>query len=191
VSSAAAPVAYASGLPRAWLLALLGALLAVAVAVEVARARSARARHHFTRYTGALLRAHEHDRWSGATWMLGAYVTAVIVYPRPFAVAAMWAVGVGDASAAVVGRWWSERRRLAAGEREARPGKTYAGTLACFAAALAGARFVAGLPLAAALLAALLAALAERPRAPFDDNLRIVLGVGVAALVWQLAHAVA
>jgi dolichol kinase len=41
---------------------------------------------------------------------------------------------------------------------------------------------VAGLPLAAALLAALCAALAERPRAPGDDNLRIVLAVGVAAL---------
>lgn len=176
------------------MLAGLGALVAVALVVELARARSARARHHFTRYTGALLREHEHRAWSGATWMLGAYLIAVVAYPRPFAVAAMWAVGVGDAAAAVVGRWWGERRRArataSAAARGAAPApgaKTYAGTVACFAATLAGARLVAGLPLAPALLAAALAALAERPRAPFDDNLRIVLAVGVAALVTALA----
>lgn len=188
VSSAVVPLAYAAGLGRRWVIAGLGVLFTVAVGVEIARARNERARHHFTRYTGALLRAHEHDRWSGATWMLGAYLVAAIAYPRPFAVAAMWAVGVGDASAAVVGRWWGDRRRRSEAEMSLPPGKTYAGTLACFAAAFLGARTVAGLPVPAAALAALLAALAERPRAPFDDNLRIVLAVGVAALVWQLAH---
>ena len=189
VSSAVVPLAYAGGVGRPWVVAGLGVLFAVAVVVEVARARNERARHHFTRYTGALLRAHEHDRWSGATWMLGAYLVAAISYPRPFAVAAMWAVGVGDASAAVIGRWWGDRRRRRAAPGAAVPeGKTYAGTLACFAAAFLGAHVVAGLPLPAAALAALLAALAERPRAPFDDNLRIVLAVGVAALAWQLTR---
>jgi dolichol kinase len=118
--------------------------------------------------------------------MLGAYLIAAVAYPRPFAVAAMWAVGVGDASAAVVGRWWAERRR-ARGRAAPAGAKTYAGTLACFAAARVGALWVASLPAAAALLAAASAALAERPRAPLDDNARIVLAVGVAALVWRLA----
>ena len=117
LSSASAPLAYAAGVPRAWMLVGLGALAAVALVVEVARARSARARHHFTRYTGALLREHEHQALSGATWMLVAYLLAVAAYPRAFAVAAMWGVGVGDAAAAVVGRWWSARRR--GGTREA------------------------------------------------------------------------
>ena len=182
--SAVAPLAYAAGAPRRWVVAALAALAAVALVVEVGRARSARARHHFTRYTGALLRAHEHERWSGATWMLVAYLLAAAAYPRAYAIAAMWAVGVGDASAAVVGRWWGARRRGGAGAAGA---KTYAGTLACFVAALAGALWVAGLPPAAALTAALLAALAERPRAPLDDNLRIVLAVGAVALAGSLA----
>ena len=192
-----APLSYAAGLPREWVVGGLAGLTAVAMVVETARARSERARHHFTRYTGVLLREHEHHRWAGATWMLVAYLFAAAAYPRPFAIAAMWAVGVGDASAAVVGRWWSERRRqraarpVAGGGRgpavPARPGaKTYAGTLACFVAALIGARWVAALPLIAALLTALLAALAERPRAPLDDNLRIVLAVGAVALAWRL-----
>lgn len=192
LSSAAAPLLYAAGAPRWWLAGGLGALLGVALAVEAARARSERARHHFTRYTGALLREHEHRRWSGATWMLGAYLLAAAAYPRPFAIAAMWAVGVGDASAAIVGRWWGERRRWrtpSPSAEGARAAKTYAGTAACFVAAFVGARWVAGLPPAAAALTALLAAAAERPRAPLDDNLRIVLAVGAAALVWRLAGA--
>jgi dolichol kinase len=176
-------------MPRAWLAGGLAALVIVALGVEVARARSARARHHFTRYTGALLREHEHQAWSGATWLLAAYLLAVLLYPRPFAIAAMWAVGVGDATAAVVGRWWGERRRARAVASGAAAGamgaKTYAGTATCFVAALAGARLVAGLPLAAACAVAAAAALAERPRRPLDDNLRIVLAVGLIALVWR------
>lgn len=190
LSSASAPLAYAAGVPRAWMLVGLGALAAAALAVEVARARSARARDHFTRYTGPLLRAHEHQALSGATWMLVAYLLAVAAYPRAFAVAAMWGVGVGDAAAAVVGRWWGARRRRR-GTREAdgagappAPGaKSWAGTGACLAATFAGAHWVAGLAPAPAAVAALLAALAERPRAPLDDNLRIVLAVGVGAAV--------
>ena len=38
---------------------------------------------------GGLLRAHERDRWSGATWMCVAYALAVLLFARPVAVAAM------------------------------------------------------------------------------------------------------
>jgi dolichol kinase len=189
VTTAAVPVAYAVGAPRALVLLALGWLVAVALVIELGRARSARIRRGFTRVTGSLLRAHEHDRWAGATWLFVAFTLAVALFPRRAAVAAMWGVAVGDASAAIVGRWaaaWHVRRMRGAGA--ATPvGKTLAGSVACFATTLLGAGFVAGLPPTPSVLAALAAALAERPSTPLDDNLRIVLAVGGAIVLYGLA----
>jgi dolichol kinase len=183
------PVAYALGAPRSLLLPALLALVAVAAVIELARARSEHARERFLRATGVLLRAHEHERLSGATWMLAAFAFAVALYPRDVAVAAMWAVAVGDASAAIVGRLASRRAHRAAAARGEPPpsGKTLAGSAACFAATLAGALGVAALPLAPATVAALAAALAERPGGPVDDNVRVIVTVGAGILLWRMA----
>jgi dolichol kinase len=182
VTSAAVPVAYAAGLvPRAGLRAGLLALLAVALGVEAARARSERVRAHFTRATGPLLRAHEHHRWAGATWLLAAFALAVWLYPAPVAVAATWAVSLGDASAAVVGRWLG-RRPLAP-----RLAKTLEGSAACAVVTFVGALWVARLSLGASVVAGLAAALAEAPERPLDDNVRVVLAVGAGILLWRMA----
>jgi hypothetical protein len=135
LASSAVPVAYALGLARPVVLAALGAAGLVAVGVEVTRRRSARARRAFDAAVGPLLRAHERDRWSGATWMCAAYALAVLAFPRRAAVAAMLAVSVGDAAAAVVGRAAGARRARAAaaarsgrrGERAGRRGRGRAG----------------------------------------------------------------
>jgi dolichol kinase len=185
VSSAVVPVLYAAGTPRAVVLGVLLPLGVVAFVVEIARARSERARERFIRATGALLREHEHHRVSGATWMLVAFTVAVVVYPRAVAVAAMWGVSVGDAGAAVVGRFVAHRRGRSL--RRARPGKTVAGSAACFALTLAGAVAVARLPAGEGVVAALAATFAERPSRPFDDNLRIVAAVGAGILLWRMA----
>ena len=189
LSSAAVPAVYALGAPRERLLPALLALVGVAALVELARARSQRARAHFVRATGRLLRAHEHERLSGATWMLAAYAFAVAAYPRDAAVAAMWAVAVGDASAAIVGRLAAQRAGRAALPRGAPVphGKTLAGSAACFVATLAGAAGVAALPLAPSVVAAAAATLAERPAGPVDDNVRVVVAVGCGILLWRMA----
>ena len=182
LASAVVPLAYVAGAPRPVLLGALAAAGAVAVTVELARQRSARARATFERAVGALLRPHERDRWSGATWMCVAYALAVLLFARPVAVAAMLAVAFGDAAAAIVGRWWGARRRAPAGA-----GKTWAGTLACAVAIGAAALLVARLPVAAALAGAVAGALAERPSGPGDDNVRIALATGGAAALALLA----
>ena len=119
VSTAIVPVAYAAGTPRDVVGIALGALAAVALAVELAR-RSTRGAAHFTRATGTLLREHEHaGAWAGATWLLLAFLLAVVAVPRAVAVAAMLGVSLGDAAGAVVGRWWGERRAHGAPPRAA------------------------------------------------------------------------
>ncbi len=178
LASAVVPAAYAAGLPRRWLLAGLGAALLVALAVEAARRRLPGVRAPFERRLGGLLRAHERDRWSGATWMALAYLLAAALFPRPVAVAAMLAVALGDAAAAVVGRWAAARRPPVTGDAG---GKTWAGTVACGVATALGALLVARLTPGAALACAAAAALAERPRGPLDDNVRVALAAGGGA----------
>lgn len=181
VTSVAVPVAYAAGMPRGALGAGLLALLAVALAVEVGRARSERVRAHFGRATGTLLRAHEHHRWAGATWLLAAFGIAVWLYPAPVAIAATWAVALGDASAAVVGR--------AVGRRRLSPhaAKTVEGSAACALVTFAGAYWLAHLGIGASAVAGAAAALAEAPARPLDDNVRVVLAVGAGILLWRMA----
>jgi dolichol kinase len=188
LASSAVPVAYAAGLARPVLLAALGVAGAVALTVEVARRRSTRVRAAFDGAVGVLLRAHERDRWSGATWMCAAYALAVAAFPRAEAVAAMLAVAVGDAAAAVVGRAAGARRAARATARGAVPSsaKTWEGSAACAAATTLAALLVARLPAAGALACGAAAALAERPRGPLDDNVRVAAAAGAAA--W-LAHA--
>ena len=181
LASAVVPVAYAAGLRRDLLAALLGGALVVALGVEVARRRLPRVRAPFERAVGDLLRPHERARWSGATWMLVAYLLAVALFPRAVAVAAMLAVALGDAAAAVIGRWAGARRVPPA------PGKTWTGTVACAVATVLGALLVARLAPGAAVACAIAAALAERPRGPLDDNVRVALAAGGGA---QLAAVV-
>ncbi len=180
LSSAIVPIAYAAGVPRFAVLSLLAVLLAIAIVVELARHRHAIARAFFDRAAGPLLREHEHDRWSGATWMLVSFVLVVWLAPRAAAVAAMWAVSVGDAAAAVVGRWlggrWLGRRRFGAA------GKSIEGSVACFVATAAGAAWVAGLGPVASVLAGVAAAVAEWPDGPLDDNVRVAGAVALTVV---------
>jgi len=185
LTSAIAPAAYALGVPAGVATLTLSALAGTALLVELARHRSTTVRLAFGRLFGPILRGHEHEALTGATWMLLAFALAVALLPRPVAVVAMWGVSVGDAAAAVIGRWSAARRRTRGG------GKTLAGTSACFVATLAGAFLLAHLSLPRAAALAAVAALAERaPLRWIDDNLRIVLAIGIAdALLTVLTRA--
>ena len=119
--------------------------------------------------------------------MLLAFIGVVALAPRAAAIASMWAVAVGDAAAAVVGRTLAHRRevRAAARGQTFTPGarKSVAGSAACFVATLVGALWLAGLGPVVSVAAALAATLAEWPRVPLDDNLRVAGAVaGVVML---------
>lgn len=201
------PVAYAFGLPRGWLVTALGAAAVVAVGIEVARTWHAPTRERFVRWVGALLREHEHARWSGATWMVLSMLALAAFAPRGVAVAAMWAISAGDAAAALVGRAFERRGRgrvvgdvargpalttqpMGAGsmgaKRVGRPGgKTIRGSAACFVVTLAGALVLARLSPVESVVAALLATVAERYGERVDDNVRIAAAVALGILLWH------
>ena len=170
--SAGAPVAYAAHAPRVILTWILAAAAAIAVTVEVTRRRMPPVQRALDRLAGSLFRPHEHAGVTGATWLILALLLAIAVLPRPEAIATMWAAAVGDPAATLVGR--------TVGRTRLHPdGKSLEGSLACLATTALGAWLVAGLPASAALLAGLAAALAEWPRGPLDDNIRITVAAGM------------
>jgi dolichol kinase len=173
----AAPIGYAAGLSRGVMTSGLAVLVAIAVVVEVARRRSPLRRAQFEGAVGALLRDHEHQGLSGATWLLIAFLAAVVLAPRDAAIAAMWAVSAGDASASLVGR--SVGRVRIVGR------KTLEGALAGAVVTSAGAFLLAGLTWPLAIVVGLAAAIVELPAGPGDDNFRVAFTVAMLVPIWK------
>lgn len=179
MSWALVPVAYAMGIPRQWVLGVLLLSCACAVVIELARAQSERVRLVFDRATGLLLRDHEHHRWSGATWLLLSFLLVTLLFDAPIAIAAMWAVAIGDASAAIVGRTMGRYR---IGQSR----KSIEGSVACALTSALGAAMLAHLSPAGSIVAGISAAVAEWPARPFDDNMRIGMAVGFGILLSRM-----
>ena len=181
-ATAVIPVGYAAGLSRSWVLGACLALSGIALAVEIARRGSPDFSRRFRQWTGALLRPHERaGGLAGATWLFATFALVTAATPPGVAVAAMWAVAAGDGAASVVGRLVG-RLRLA-------NGKSLEGSLALLAMTAAGAYGLARWGVGPALLLGAVAALAEVPRGPFDDNLRVGTAVAAAgSLIVSLTH---
>ena len=178
LTSVAVPLALAVGMASRLAAMLLAALAAIALLVELARRASRGVSRLFERLFAPLLRAHETHAITGATWLLASMCAAVALLPRDAAIAATWAAAVGDTAAAIVGMRFGRHR-------SARDGKSLEGSAACAVATLLGAWSLARLSFPLALLAALVAALAERLPWPRDDNVRLVALVGAAVVAGQ------
>jgi dolichol kinase len=178
LSSAAVPVGVWLA-PRSLAVAMVLAAAGLALVVELARRTLRPVRYAFLRRTRTLLRPHERRGLAGATWMALAYAAAVLLFPRPVAVAAMLFNALGDAAAALVGKRWGRHRTAG--------GKSWEGFAAGLVVNAAAAAAVAALApevgLAATLAGALAAALAEIAPLPLDDNLRVTLAGGGAILL--------
>lgn len=181
LGTAVLPVAWAQGwITAPALRATLSAAVVVALGVELLRRRHAAFAAAFAASVGWMLRTHEDRRLTGATWLAIAMATVVWLAPMPAALAALWAAAVGDASAALVGRLVAARRGIVA-ER-----KSLAGSVAALLTTALGCRVLVATSWPVALALGAVAAAAERPRRPLDDNLRITIAVALAAVALGL-----
>jgi dolichol kinase len=166
--------------PRPLAVAVLVPIALLALAIDFARHRIRPFRYHFLRRTRTLLRPHERRGLAGATWMALAYAAALLLFPKPVAVAAMLFNGLGDAAAALVGKRWGRHRTAW--------GKSWEGFAAGLAVDLAvgiGMWMMApaAVPLAGAVLGAIVAASVEFAPLPLDDNVRVTLAGGAGILL--------
>jgi dolichol kinase len=169
--------------PRPLAVAVLVPVAILALVIDVARHRIRPFRYHFLRHTRTMLRHHERRGLAGATWMALAYAAALLLFPKPVAVAAMLFNGLGDAAAALVGKRWGRRRTAW--------GKSWEGFAAGLLVDLGvglGMWMLAPdvVPLAGAVVGALVAASIEFAPLPLDDNVRVTLAGGAGILLGAL-----
>jgi dolichol kinase len=163
--------------PRPVALAVLVPVALGWMAVDVARLTLRPVRYLFLRLTRTMLRHHERRGLTGGTWMVLSYAAALVLLPKPVAVAAMLFNGLGDAAAALVGKRWGRHRT--------RWGKSWEGFAAAAATSVVAGLAVAwqdpGLAVAGAVAGGLAGAALEFAPLPLDDNVRITLGGGAVA----------
>lgn len=182
LGTAALPIAWAFDVVDVRQLRItLTAAAVVALGIEALRARSPRFAATFRALVGQLLRRHESTRLTGATWLAIAMAGVAWLAPQPAAIAALWAAAVGDATAALAGLTLASWRGAAPDGR-----KSLAGSLAALLSTALGCRWLVAASWPIALTLGAVAALAEWPRRPLDDNLRVAIAVAFAAVALGL-----
>lgn len=186
------PIAYV-WMERGDMLLLVAALTVFTVLWDAGRHHLPWLERAFARCFGSLLRTHEQQRLSGASYVMLASLLTVWLFPKPFAITAIAILAVADTAAALVGRRW--------GRHKLTGGKSWEGTAAFFLSSVvtmlvigylagrAGGMETVILFLLAAIPVSLAATFAEliAPFLKIDDNFTIPLAAG---LMFQLVYGV-
>jgi dolichol kinase len=164
-------------------LLLAGVFFVVSLAIEAARRWWSGVDHLLWRFIPSVFRAWEGQTVLGSTWFALGALGALLLGRRDAGGTAILFLAWGDPAAEFVGR------RLGGGGQ----GKTWAGSLGCFAACLVagwvGVR-LGGLAPLAVLAGAVVATLVERWSPPPDDNVWMPVLSGLAVwLIQRLAPA--
>lgn len=180
LSTAVVPVFYAMGLAKTAVVELLGSAAVLALVIEIWRRSSSRAREIFEHTGGMLLRGHEHESLTGATWLVVSCLAVVLLLPRPAAIATLWCAAAGDPAATLAGRSYRAARGPLDGY-----GKSAIGSAGCLLISFFGAWKLAHFSFSGATMIAAAATLAERAPGPIDDNVRVSVAAG--AVAWLLS----
>lgn len=146
-------------------------LTVLALFIDVVRLEHKTSKRVFLNLVGILLRKHEIDNFTGATYMMISALLCIAFFPAEIAVGSLAFLAIGDTLAALVGIPLGKRKIL-------NTAKSLEGSLACFIGC-----FIFGLfflnPVVA-LAGAFIATVAEFSRIPVDDNLKIPIASGLA-----------
>ena len=168
---------------RKWALSIVVPLAALSLVIDIARLGGIRASRVFLRLFGALLREHERQTLTGASYLVVSSSLCILFYDKPVAILSVLFLVLGDPVAALVGGRY--------GRTQIWGRKSIEGSLACFIVCLAVTAFIPGFALwpksptismSARLLGPLTATLVEGLPVPVDDNLSVPL---VSGLVMQ------
>ena len=119
---------------------------------------------------GRMIRPHESNRYTGASYIMFATVLTVIIFDKPVAVCALSFIILGDVAAALVGRKWGKHRY---------GNKSYEGSFAFLLSAMIPAVLVPGIPILIGVTGAVVATFTEAFSGKIDDNLSVPLVSGL------------
>lgn len=174
LGSAVFPISYWF-LDKELFLPIIGVLAIGTIAVDYGRHRIGWIRRLFHAVFGSVMREEEHTTLTGGSTVMAAEFLMVAFFPKPVAIASLLTLSIGDSSAAIVG--------ITYGHHKIYKQKTWEGTLAFLASATLVVWLVPGIPLYAAVLAALAAGLVEVLFTVFDDNISIPLASGLTLVL--------
>lgn len=167
-------------LPWRTILGLLSVVTLALAGLDIMRLRFPSFRRLFFRIFSGVVREHEHDRPTGSTWLLLAFVMSLVLFPRPVAVAVMAYAVLGDGTASLAGKIWGRR---AIGRARRRGRRTLEGSAGCLVVCLVAGVGVPGLPAALIVPGAVIATVVEALSGRADDNMTIPLITGVVLTV--------
>lgn len=126
------------------------------------------------RFFGVIIRPHERDNFTGATYILVSSILTILMFDKPVAVLAIAFIVIGDTAGAIVGRLWG---------RIWFRNKTIEGSMSFFAACCLVSLPVTGIPLWVRFTGAFTATVVEALTVRIDDNLTVPL---ISAVLMQL-----
>ena len=132
---------------------------------ELFRLKNKTFKNIFFNFFGLILRKHEHNDFTGATYLLMSSIVCIAIFSADIAFLALSFLAIGDTLAAIIGK--------SLGKRRLKNKKSLEGTLACFIGTFSFALFFVHPALA--FFGALSTALAEVTDIPIDDNIKIPL----------------
>ena len=150
----------------------VGALLAIALGVELLKAFLPTFRGMFLRIFSPMLRSRERKGgFTGATYYLIGSFFCILLFDKTLAIVCLCFLTLGDLFAALIGKQWGRIKLFSR--------KSLEGSLACFAVCT-GMALLIGLHPIVAIVGALVATLIELLPTGVDDNVTIPLISGLA-----------
>lgn len=159
-------------------LPMIGLGLIVALVVEVLKKKSDFFQNWFESKVGHLLREHETEGVTGATYLLVSAFVCILFFDRWIALVCLYFMLIADALGALVGRLW--------GRHYIFHHRSYEGCFVFLLACLTIVIFVPDVPLAVGIPGVVAAFLIDVFAQGVDDNLTIPIGSGLFMQILQM-----
>jgi dolichol kinase len=150
-------------------------MVAISIAVELLRLENKTFRKLFNLAFGLMLRKHEADHITGASYLLVSAIVCIAFFPPQIAFLSLAFLSIGDTFAAIIGMNFGKRKFL-------RSNKSFEGFLACFVTTFVfGIFFIDNQVIFPVIVffGAITASIAEVVHIQIDDNVKIPILSGI------------
>ena len=174
------PLAYYFFLSKPHALLIFTPIALISILVDVIRLKQSPSSRWICWILGPILRERESWDFTGSSYILSAFVLAVLFFNKKIAVAVICFAILGDLAAALIGRIFGKVKIV-------NSKKTLEGSLALFGSCVLVILVIPSFPIWIGLVGALIATVVEALSIPINDNFSVPLLSGlVMEILWIL-----